>query len=218
VIGVIPVKPLGTALGRLSPVLPAPARRELQWEMLGAVLSACVDARTLEGVLVVTADPVVAGLAGAFGARVVADHSPPRGMNAAVLTGCAAAQADGADATLVLTGDLPLIRPADIDTIIAHSPSGRGVVLVPSRDGTGTNAMLLSGPRVLAPQLGPGSLALHIAQAREREVPVVRCELPTVALDIDTPEDLVVLGRVAPEWVEQAAADEVALVAAGGAR
>jgi 2-phospho-L-lactate guanylyltransferase (CobY/MobA/RfbA family) len=78
--------------------------------------------------------------------------------------------------------------------------------------------MLLSGPRVLAPQLGPGSLALHIAQAHEREVPVMRCELPTVALDIDTPEDLVVLGRVAPEWVQQAAADEVACVAAGGAR
>jgi 2-phospho-L-lactate guanylyltransferase len=215
---VIPVKPLGAALGRLSPVLPAAARRELQWEMLGAVLAACVEARTLDGVLVVTADPVVAGLAGAFGARVVADHTPPRGMNAAVLTGCDTAHADGADAALVLTGDLPLIRPADIDTIVAHAPRERGVVLVPSRDGTGTNAMLLSGPRVLAPQLGPGSLALHIAQAHEREVPVMRCELPTVALDIDTPEDLVVLGRVAPEWVQQAAADEVACVAAGGAR
>lgn len=212
------MKPLGAALGRLSPVLPAPARRELQWEMLGAVLSACVDARTLAEVLVVTADPVVAGLAGAFGARVIADHTPPRGMNAAVLTGCETARADGADAALVLTGDLPLIRPADIDTIIAHAPGERGVVLVPSRDGTGTNAMLLVGPRVLAPQLGPRSLALHIAQAREREVPVMRCALSRVALDIDTPEDLIVLGQVAPEWVEQATADEVACVAAGGAR
>jgi 2-phospho-L-lactate/phosphoenolpyruvate guanylyltransferase len=215
---VIPVKPLGTALGRLGPVLPAAARRELQWEMLGAVLSACVDARGLDEVLVVTGDPVVAGLAGAFGARVVADHDPPRGMNAAVLTGCETALVEGADAALVLTGDLPLIRPSDIDTIIANAPRGPGVVLAPSRDGTGTNAMLLAGPRVLTPQLGPGSLGRHTSQAVGLQLPAVRCELPTVALDIDTPEDLVILGKIAPEWVEQAAADEVACVVAGGSR
>lgn len=214
----IPVKPLGAALGRLGAVLPPPARRELQWEMLGAVLSASVDARGLDEVLVVTADPVVAGLAGAFGARVIADHDPPRGMNAAVLTGCEIARSEGADAALVLTGDLPLIRPTDIDTIIAHAPRGSGAVLTPSRDGTGTNAMLLSGPSILTPQLGPGSLFRHIAQARELRVPAVVCELPTVALDIDTPEDLLVLGRVAPEWVQQAATDEVAYAAAGGSR
>jgi 2-phospho-L-lactate guanylyltransferase len=215
---VIPVKPLGAALGRLAGVLAPPARRELQWEMLGAVLSASVDARGLDEVLVVTADPVIAGLAGAFGARVVADHDPPRGMNAAVTIGCETARAEGADASLVLTGDLPLIRPDDIDTIIAHAPRGPGAVLTPSRDRTGTNAMLLSGPRILTPRLGPGSLAAHLAQAHDLGVATVICELPTVALDIDTPNDLELLGRVAPEWVQQAATDEVAYAAAGGSR
>lgn len=200
---VIPVKPLERALGRLGGVLNGAERRSLQWEMLGAVLAACTEARRCDGVIVVTSDPAVAGLAGAFGAQVVADHRPPRGMNAAVIAGCGAAHAADADAALVLTADLPLLEANDIDTVIAHAPLGQGAVLVPSRDGTGTNMLLLRHPRILDPQLGPGSGAAHRAQATRRGVPLVVCALEGPALDVDTPADLHHLGIVAPEWAHR---------------
>src|SRR5699024_6499169 len=92
----------------------------------------------------------------------------------------------------------------DLDAVIDHAPRGRGVVCVPSRDGTGTNALLLRGPRVLEPCLGPDSLAAHTAQARARGLSLVRHEVPALALDVDTPEDLAVLGSIAPGWVEAA--------------
>lgn len=204
VAAVIPVKPLERALGRLSPVLDRAARRDLQWEMLGAVLGACAEASRLDGVVVVTGDRAVGGLARAFGARVVPDHRPPRGMNAAVIAGCDVAAAAGARAALVLTADLPLATAADLDAVIARAPAAPGIVCVPSRDGTGTNALLMCGPRAIAPHLGPCSLAAHEAEARRRRVTFARCPLPALALDVDTPEDLAVLGEIAPGWVDAA--------------
>ena len=69
--------------------------------------------------------------------------------------------ADGAGAALVLTADLPLLHPDDIDAIVAAGSAERSVLIVPSHEGTGTNAMLLRPPQALAPRLGPDSLARH---------------------------------------------------------
>ena len=193
---VIPVKPLRGALRRLTAALEAPVRRELQVAMLTDVLGACAGARELDGVLVVTSDPDAAAMARAIaGARVVPDHSPPRGMNAAVARGLGAVAGGGADAALVLTADLPLARPADIAAIVAAAPPAPSAVLVPSSDGTGTNAMLLRPPGALAPRLGPDSYARHAAQAARRGIAPARLERPGMALDIDTPADLAALMR-----------------------
>ncbi len=193
---VIPVKPLRGALRRLTAALEAPARRELQVAMLTDVLTACAATPALDGVLVVTSDPDASALARAIaGARVVPDHEPPRGMNAAVARGLAAVAEGGADAALVLTADLPLARPEDLETIAAAGGPAPSAVLVPSHDGTGTNAMLLRPPGALAPRLGPDSFARHTAQAARRGIVPGRIELPRLALDIDTPADVVALVR-----------------------
>ncbi len=191
---VVPVKPLRGALRRLTSALEAPVRRELQVAMLTDVLGACAGARDLAGVLVVTSDPVAAGLGRAIArARVVPDHDPPRGMNAAVARGLAAVADAGAGAALVLTADLPLARPEDIAAIVAAAPPAPAALLVPSADGTGTNAMLLRPPGVLDPRLGPDSYARHLAQAARRGLVSARLDLPRIALDIDTPADLAAL-------------------------
>jgi 2-phospho-L-lactate/phosphoenolpyruvate guanylyltransferase len=191
---VIPVKPLRGALRRLTPALEAPVRRQLQVAMLADVLTACAGARALGGVMVVTSDPDAAAMAHAIaGARVVPDHAPPRGMNAAVARGLVAVAAERADAALVLTADLPLARPDDLTAIVAAGPVGPSALLVPSVDGTGTNAMLLRPPAALAPRLGPDSYTRHQAQAARRRLVSTRLDLPRLALDIDTPADLAAL-------------------------
>lgn len=188
---VLPVKPLRGALRRLTPALDASVRRELQVAMLTDVLAAAAGARGLAGLMVVTSDPQARAMAAAIaGARVTSDHGPPRGMNAAVVRGLEAVAAAGADAALVLTADLPLARPEDLDAVLAAAPPGPSATLAPSRDGTGTNAMLLRPPAALTPRLGVDSLARHLAQAARRGVAVARVDLPNLALDIDTPRDL----------------------------
>jgi 2-phospho-L-lactate guanylyltransferase len=188
---VVPVKPLRGALRRLTPALDAPVRRVLQVAMLTDVLTACAGTPELAGVMVVTSDPEARAMGEAIAAaRVVPDHDPPRGMNAAVVRGLQAVAADGAEGALVLTADLPLARPEDLRAVIAAAGGRPGATLVPSRHGTGTNAMLVRPPAALTPRLGVDSLARHLAQAARRGVPVARCERPALALDIDTPRDL----------------------------
>jgi 2-phospho-L-lactate/phosphoenolpyruvate guanylyltransferase len=190
VVGIVPVKPLGVALGRLARVLDALARRELQMGMLADVLSTCHATASLCEVLVVTADPEAADLARTHGARVIADHEPPQGMNPAVIRGLAAAIECGADAALVLTADLPVARVADLEAVIATAIDHEGVTLVPSHDGTGTNALLVWPPDIFVPELGIGSRARHREQAIRRHVALHELERPEIALDVDTPADL----------------------------
>ena len=92
-----------------------------------------------------------------------------------------------------MTADLPLARADDVDAILAAAPPAPSAVLVPSHEGTGTNAMLLRPPGAIAPRLGPDSLARHLALADRRGVLVRRLERPRLALDIDTPRDLAAL-------------------------
>jgi 2-phospho-L-lactate/phosphoenolpyruvate guanylyltransferase len=126
-------------------------------------------------------------------------------MNGAVARGLEELAGRGAEAALVMTADLPLARPEDIAAILAAAPPGPSAVLVPSHEGTGTNAMLLRPPGAIAPRLGPGSLARHLAQAERRRVRTLRLERPRLALDIDTPRDLAALIAAGGESATHAA-------------
>jgi len=140
-------------------------------------------------------------------------------MNAAVRRGLAAAAELGAPAALVLTADLPLARPEDLDAIVAAAPPGPGAVLAPSRDGTGTNALLLVPPGAVPPRLGPGSLARHLAEAARAGLAAVLLERPGLALDVDTPADLAALRAAEPGGATgEALARAGAGLAVGGRR
>ena len=193
-LAVIPVKPLGRALGRLAAVLSRPERRELQAAMLMDLLDACAACTALAGILVVTSDPAAAELAAGYGASVLPDHDPPQGMNPAVAVGQAHAAARGYDAVLVLTADLPLVEPDDLTATVAAVPGvSPAVVVVPSRHGTGTNAILIAPPAAIPTRLGPESRTRHHAEAAAAGAALTEVALPWVGLDIDTPEDLALL-------------------------
>ncbi|MFM8828605.1 MAG: 2-phospho-L-lactate guanylyltransferase [Actinomycetota bacterium] len=189
---VVPVKRLGYALGRLARTLDRSERRVLQSAMLGDVLAALSGSTRLGEIVVVTSDARARAVAESVGARTVADHDPPQGINAAVSLGIAALDSRSA---LVVVSDLPLITAADVDHLIGAAPDGDAAVLARSEDGTGTNAMLLTPPDALVPQLGPDSLIHHRAQAAALGVPVEVVHHPGIALDVDTPDDLAELVR-----------------------
>jgi 2-phospho-L-lactate guanylyltransferase len=68
------------------------------------------------------------------------------------------------------------------------------VVVVPSRDGDGTNVLAWAEAGSFAPAFGPGSAARHLAAAG-----AVRVDEPGLAFDVDTVADLAaVAGRVEP--------------------
>ena len=68
-------------------------------------------------------------------------------------------------------------------------------MIVPDRHGTGTNALLLSPPTAIEPAFGPGSCERHLELARQAEVSCRVEKVPSLMLDIDTPEDLTELSE-----------------------
>jgi 2-phospho-L-lactate/phosphoenolpyruvate guanylyltransferase len=216
----VPLKPLDDALGRLGGLLDAGGRRVLQEAMLRDVLGACGAAERVARTAVVTDDARGAALARAEGATVIADHRPPRGMDAAVRRGMAAARRAGARSALVLFADLPLAGADDLDAVVVAGGPAPGVVLVPSRDGEGTNALLVTPPEALAPELGPGSLARHLRQAERRDLAVRLAARSGLGLDVDTPEDLAAfwgLGRAGATRAACVELDVARRLAAAGA-
>jgi 2-phospho-L-lactate guanylyltransferase len=87
-------------------------------------------------------------------------------------------------------GDVPALDPAELDALLDRPATGRSVVIVPDRHGTGTNALLLTPPDVIEPSFGPGSRARHEQLAADAGVPCTVEEVETLALDVDTADDL----------------------------
>ena len=205
---VLPIKRFEQAKQRLEGV---PARPRLAEEMARRVLRALAASARLDEVLVVTADPRAADAARACGARVV-EEGAPRGHSEAALLGIAATDADR---VLLVPGDCPLLTAEDVDGLLERHDTP-GVVVVPDRHGTGTNALLLTPPSAIRPAFGEGSRERHERLAREAGVPVVVDEVLALARDVDTPDDLAVI-RASTSTLSLPYEDNVDLDGEGGA-
>jgi 2-phospho-L-lactate guanylyltransferase len=96
---------------------------------------------------------------------------------------------------LVLPADIPFLAVQDIEVILTGSTQGPKVILCPSKEGTGTNALLRTPPDAIPARFGPNSFSLHLLEAHTKNIPCEVHSLPRVALDIDTPEDLLALKK-----------------------
>lgn len=184
-LAVVPLKALERAKSRLAEHLDPTARRELVRWMFTRVITACRAASTVGDVLVVAGDAAAAQLAHDLDVRVVVEPRP--GLAAAMATADRATA--GASASLVVAADLPLAEAADIDVVCRAGQGGPCVVVVPTRDG-GTAVLLRRPAGVVSTSYGRGSCAAHLRSARDAGVRATRLEVPALALDVDTADDL----------------------------
>jgi len=188
---VLPVKRFAAAKQRLAPGMGGTHRAELAEAMLEDVLEAIGAARSIERTIVVSNEPRAVEIASASGAELVADPDEG-GHSGAALAGIDRAQQLGAATVVLLPIDCPLLAPRELERLLTGMPE-RYVAIVPDRHGTGTNALALAPPDAIEPSFGEGSCARHVAAARAAGVPYNVEELPSLALDLDTPADIVAL-------------------------
>jgi 2-phospho-L-lactate guanylyltransferase len=188
---ILPVKRFAAAKQRLG--LDDQHRAALVAAMLEDVLEAIGGARMVERTLVVTGEPAAAEIAVAGGAEVLPDPSD-EGHPEAALIGIARAQEQGAESVVLLPGDCPLLDPRELDSLLT-GVGERYVAVVPDRHGTGTNALVLAPPDAIRPAFGEGSRERHVEAARGSGVPFSAEPVPSLALDLDTPADLIALAR-----------------------
>lgn len=197
----IPVKALSEVKSRLSPYLTLYQREELVLTMLHHVIQTLLACDELERVSVVSPDQRVLDYAYMEGAYTLLEEQ--QGHNPALQAAARRELAIGTTALLTISADLPLLQRNDIERMLAASRH-YDVVLAPSQEGTGTNAVLMHPPLALPYVFGPHSLQRYQDEAERRELLTTLVKRPGLSLDVDTIKDLELFRRYEEE--EQTAA------------
>jgi 2-phospho-L-lactate guanylyltransferase len=185
----LPVKDLNNAKKRLMAVLTPEERFALAGAMLADTIRAVRGVRCAERIFVVTNYEPVMQLAEENRWEILREEQQ-------------ISESDSVDAAskiceqLSVTGllrlplDLPLIQSSDIDELLTVECQAPALVIVPSRDGTGTNAMMRSPPTLFPTHFGSGSFAKHLAEAERAHARVMVRRNARVEMDVDHEADL----------------------------
>ena len=185
----LPVKDLNNAKKRLMGVLAPEERFALAGAMLADTIRAVRGVRCAEKVFVVTNYKPVMQLAEKNRWEILREEQQ-------------ISESDSVDAAskiceqLSVTGllrlplDLPLIQSSDIDELLTVECQAPALVIVPSRDGTGTNAMMRTPPTLFPSHFGGGSFAKHLAEAERAHARVMVRRNARVEMDVDDEADL----------------------------
>jgi len=204
----VPVKNLSAAKQRLAAVLDQSSRTALAQAMLYDVLSAVHSWKNRPQVAVVTSDPYAVRLAAEYEFEVIPDPENP-GETGAIEMATRLCVERGADSTLVIPADIPLIQAWELDEIVKRAPA-EGSVLVPAGDGRGTNAAFRRPANLFPLRFGNDSFKPHHAAAQATGKPCVVLNLPGIGVDVDNPPDLQQLMSFPGETRSQCLAREYA--------
>ncbi|ATE56914.1 MULTISPECIES: 2-phospho-L-lactate guanylyltransferase [Actinosynnema] len=174
---VVPVKSLDRAKTRLEA---GTGRRALA--LAFALDLVGVARRVARSVLVVTADPVVAGELAVAGVETVVG---PEGLNPALRFGASVLRGrDPRSVVGALQADLPALREVELRAAVVEAGGERAFCA--DRQATGTTLLLSAAGRDLAPAFGGPSAAAH----RDGGARELLGDWPTLRCDVDTLEDL----------------------------
>jgi 2-phospho-L-lactate/phosphoenolpyruvate guanylyltransferase len=186
---IVPVKPLRRGKSRLAGILSQDERANLNQTLLAHTLDTLKATPEIEQVLVVSRDTEALALAREHGARTVQENGAPH-LNIALARATIVANNYATRAVLIVPADLPLLTPQDIRCMLELANQPPVVVVAPDTRQQGTNALLISPVGLIDYDFGPGSFERHCQRARQAGARLEVCELPSLALDMDLPEDL----------------------------
>ena len=214
---VIPVRSLTDGKRRLAPVLEPAERAALVRRLFARTLGTALAAGP--PVLVVSPDAGALALARDHGAAGLEEPRPVE-LNHALELAARAAEARGAESILVVFADLPDLEASDLRAMLPSpnarparpatgamtdasaggrtaertasgtAPEDAMVRIAPDEAGTGTNALFVRPPTLLAFAFGEASCRRHLEQARALGAGIERVERPGLRFDLDTPNDL----------------------------
>ena len=186
---IVPGEPLRGVKEPFSDVLTDDEYASLNEYLLENTIKTLTEVSEIVDVLVCNRDPTALTVARRFGARTVKEDGTP-GLNIALERATAVAQTYGICGVLIIPADLPLLTGENIKSLIENAGEPPSVVITPDRHGKGTNALLVRPAGLFEYQYGEGSFEKHCEAARAAGASLKICELSSLALDLDRPEDL----------------------------
>lgn len=218
----IPVKDLRNAKQRLAAELSQTDRTALAEAMFDDFCASAAQIRCVDSVFVITNyDPAI-DRANSLGWRVLRETTQ-ESESASVDAASRICAARGIIALARVPIDLPLVTASDIEQIFAAARPEPSAVIVPSRSGRGTNALLRTPPPLFPSRFGPYSFSKHSREAELCGAQMIVLRNERLELDVDDWDDLQVLA-MRPDlpsatrvWLERAGLRPVALAASAAA-
>jgi 2-phospho-L-lactate/phosphoenolpyruvate guanylyltransferase len=185
----LPVKDLRNAKERLVGILSPEERFTLAHAMLADTVCAMRGVQRADTIFVVTNYEPAMQAARENGWQILSED---RQISESVSVDDASRRIEalGFGAVLRIPLDLPLIQSRDIDELLAIECSAPAIVIVSSRDGTGTNAILRTPPTLFPSHFGSGSFAKHCAEANATGAQIHHRRNGHLEMDVDDEADL----------------------------
>jgi 2-phospho-L-lactate guanylyltransferase len=185
----LPIKDLRNAKQRLASVLAPEERCALAQAMLADTIRAVRAVRRVDKIFMITNYAPAIQAAETNGWEILREELQIS-ESVSVDTASQQCQERGITALLRLPLDVPLVQASDIDELLAVECAAPGVVIVPSRDGTGTNAILRTLPTLFRSHFGSGSFAKHCGEAQRAGAKIFVRRNVRLEMDVDDEADL----------------------------
>jgi 2-phospho-L-lactate guanylyltransferase len=185
----LPVKDLNNAKKRLIGALTPEERFELAAAMLKDTIRVVQGVQCAEKIFVVTNYEPAIRIAEENGWEILREEQQISESDS-VDAASRLCEARGVTGLLRIPLDVPLVQASDIDDLLMVECEEPALVIVPSRDGTGTNAILRMPPALFPSHFGMGSFAKHVGEAERLGAHVIFRRSPRLEMDVDDEGDL----------------------------
>jgi len=208
----LPVKDLRYAKKRLAGVLTPEERFGLARAMLADTIQAIQRVSKAEKIFIITTHQPALDLAEENGWEILREDRQISESHA-VDFASRVCEERGVNGLLRVPLDVPLVQAGDIDELLTVECGVSGLVIVPSRDGTGTNAIFRTPPALFPSHFGEGSFVKHVAEAKRAGAQIIIRRNPRLEMDVDDESDLRALlehdlsGTATGRWLRETGLD-----------
>jgi len=194
-VAIVPVKKFENSKTRLSAALTLDERMTLSSLMLSSTLEV-LTCTSLAQVVVVSSDRRAQNLTVKHGAKFLYEEKE-NGVNSAVaIADRYCIEEEGADATIVVPEDLPLLGAMDIAMVCDLAKEQENcIVICPSIRFDGTNLLLRKPPSAMKTHYDNDSYEMHFTTAKELGVTVKIFFSKRLMSDVDTIGDIKQLAK-----------------------
>jgi len=200
-LAIIPVKTFSQAKTRLTL---SKIQKELLCKiMLEEVLRTISQSKSIDNIAIVSKDEDAMKLGKQFGALQIYDND--QGVNTAISLADKYLSDKGYDCSVIFPQDIPIMEPSDIDNLLSFLKSSSSVIIVPSLQFNGTNALVRCPANIMETQYDRGSYSYQLKAAKTVTQNVSIAFIRRIMLDIDDDSDLqyMIKQNEKPEFIEK---------------
>ena len=183
---IIPVKTFSKAKTRLN--LQPDCKEEICSLMLQEVLRTVSDCKIVNQIVLVTKDEDALKIGKQFNTVGIFDDE--LGVNNAINLADEYLSDKNFDCSVIFPQDIPTMTSTDIETLLGFIKSTNSVIIVPSRQFNGTNALVRCPSCLMQTKYDLGSYTHQIDAARTRTNNISIALIRRMMLDIDDESDL----------------------------